>query len=124
MPIKVETDQGNQLTIFTVTGKPTFQEGASVYQKFYRENPTLNVLWDLRKGSLDHLTNDDFQNIVYGVRPFAEQRKGGKTALLVSYELEDSLLEMIKKSIELSDIHVQIAIFTSMEEATQWLGEE
>ncbi|MEN8243444.1 MAG: hypothetical protein ABFS43_00930 [Thermodesulfobacteriota bacterium] len=124
MPVTFEIDHNNRLTIFTVTGEPTLQEGLAVYQRFYRNNPTLKVLWDFRMANLAQISNQDFQQIVYGVKYLPEKLKGGKTALLAFSELETTLLRMIQKSMLINDFPLEIEIFNLMEKAMQWFGEE
>ena len=124
MQVNIKADHDNQLTIHTVTGKPSFQDGMATFKNFYEGKPTQNVLWDFRKASLARISTKEIEAVLYYVQRHVEKRKGGKTAVLVSKNLEYGISRMVQALTEIKDIPLKIEIFRSIEEAIQWLGKE
>lgn len=49
MPIATRCDEGRDLTLFTVTGELACEDQMAALRAFYRDTPSKNVLWDLRR---------------------------------------------------------------------------
>ncbi len=124
MQVNIKADHDNQLTIHTVTGEPSFQDSMATFKNFYEGKPTQNVLWDFRKASLARISTKEIEAVLYYVQRHVEKRKGGKTAVLVSKNLEYGISRMVQALTEIKDIPLKIEIFRSIEEAMQWLGKE
>ena len=124
MPVKTKVDHDKQLTIHTVTGEPSFQEGMATFKKFYEGNPTQNVLWDFRKASLARISSKQTEAIIDYIKHHAEKRVGGKTAILVSRDLEYGMSRMVQALTKIKDIPLKTEIFRSIEEAIQWLSKD
>jgi len=124
MPVTIKADHDKQLTIHTVTGEPSFEEGMATFKKFYGGKPTQNVLWDFRKASLSRISAKEIEAILDYIQQHAEKRIGGKTAILVSKNLEYGISRMVQTFTELKDIPIETKTFRSIEEAIQWLGKE
>jgi hypothetical protein len=94
------------------------------FKQFYESKITKNVLWDFRKASLYNISSIHIEKILDYVRRHAEKRSGGKTAILVSKDLEYGVSRIIQTIIEIKGIPFKTEIFRSFEEAFQWLGKE
>ena len=124
MPVKTSADHDKQLTIHTVTGEPSFEEGMAAFKQFWEGKPTQNVLWDFRKASLTRLSSKETEAMIDYIRQHAEKRAGGKTAILVSKDFEYGMSRMIKTLTEFEDFPFKLEIFRSLEEASHWLDKE
>jgi hypothetical protein len=124
MPVTTNADHDKQLTIHTVTGEPSFEEGMAAFKQFWEGKPTQNVLWDFRKASLTRLSSIETEAMIDYIKQHAEKRSGGKTAILVSKDLEYGISRMAQTFAELKNIPFEMEIFRSIEEAIQWLGEK
>ena len=124
MLVKTEVDHEKQLTVKTVTGNPSFEESMTAFRQFYEGNLTKKVLWDFRKASLYRISSNHIEIILDYIRQHAEKRAGGKTAILISKDLEYGMSRMIQTLTELKGIPIETAIFRSIEEAVHWLDKE
>ena len=124
MPIEIETDNDSQLTRFKVTGEATFEEGLSANRTFYEGSPTKNVLWDFSGASLDKITSDQFRQIVDSVKHLTGKRRNGKTAFLVSRDLEFGIARMLQVFTEINEPPFNVQVFKSMDEVTRWFRED
>lgn len=124
VPITTKADRNSQLTIHTVTGEPSHQEIMDVFTSFYDKHPTKNSLWDIRSASLIRLSNQDIQFFVDYSLWHGEVRAGGKTAFIVSKDLDYGMLRMVKAFGEYADFPFSTKVFRSMDEAIKWFGKE
>jgi hypothetical protein len=124
MTITRSVDQEKQLTIFIVVGKPSFEETLEVLKPFYEKHPTKNLLWDFRNASFETLSSKNLEAIADYVKQHGEVRAGGKTAFVVSKDLEYGLFRMIETFGEIRKIPIYTEVFRSMDEAVHWLEED
>ena len=122
MPIKTSVDNDKQLSTHTVLGEVSFEDGMTTLKQFWENRPTMNVLWDYRKGSLARVSSVDLERMVDYVTVHSEKRAGGKTAIVVSRDLEYGLLRVLGTLREIRKIPLQSEVFRSMEEAIEWLN--
>ena len=122
--IKTQLDKSKKLTIFTVSGKITAREFASAIRSFYAGDVTLYVLWDLRNGSIES-TDSDVWNLARAVSTLnLSIRSGGKTALVAGKGRSFGLARMYQLITDTMTLPFEIKVFTSIEEAHNWLGTE
>ena len=124
MSITTSVDNDKQLTTHTVIGEVSFEEGMTTLKQFWEDRPTMNVLWDYRKGSLARVSSVDLERMVDYVTVHSEKRAGGKTAIVVSRDLESGLSRVLDTLRDISRVPFQLQDFRSMEKANQWLDEE
>jgi len=124
MPITSSIDNEKQLTIHTAMGEVSFEDGMTTLRQFWEGQPTINVLWDLRKASLARVTSEETEAIMNYIQQHSEKRSGGKTALVVSGELEYGLSRMSQSLGEIKNLSLQMEVFRSFKKAMQWLGDE
>ena len=84
----------------------------------------MNALWDFRKGSMAQLLSGDLERIADNAVLHSEKRAGGKTAIVVSRDLEYGLARVLDTLRDIRKLPYQIEVFRSVEEANQWLDEE
>ena len=123
MPITTSVDSDKQLTTHTVIGEASFEEGMTTLKQFWEGQPTMNVLWDFRKASLARVSSEETEAIMNYIKRHSEKRSGGKTALVVSGDLEYGLSRMSQMLADLHSISLQMEVFRSFKEAIQWLGQ-
>ena len=123
MSITTSVENDNQLTIHTVTGEASFEEGITTLKQFYEDRPTMNTLWDFRTANLVRLSSKETEAIMDYIKHHSEKRSGGKTALVVSGDLEYGLSRMAQALAEIKSLSFQMEIFRSFKEAIQWIGE-
>lgn len=112
------------LTIFTVIGEVTYEEAFDILRTFYAEHTTLNVLWDVRQGTMTRLTYARIRKVAEYVGLVADVRSGGKTALVTAKELDYGIgrtLDMLAKIIEAP---FSFRVFKDYDEAITWLKSE
>ncbi len=124
MPITTTIDHDRQLTIHTVTGEPSFEEGMATLKQSLEGKPTRNVLWDFRKASLARVSSKETEAMMDYIKHHSEKRSGGKTALVASGDLEYGLSRIAQALAEIKSFSFQMEVFRSLKEAIQWLGEE
>jgi hypothetical protein len=124
MSITTSVDNDKQLTTHTVIGEVSFEEGMTTLKQFWEDRPTMNVLWDYRKGSLARVSSVDLERMVDYVSVHSEKRAGGKTAIIVSRDLESGLSRVLDTLRDIRRVPFQLQVFRSMEKANQWLDEE
>jgi len=124
MPISSKIDLDNDIMIFTATGKMTFDEAMLEVKKFY-DQPTKNVMWDLRNVSdLKFSTEEVIELAGFDQRAESSSRIDGKTAIVASQDLIYGLGRMFQSLSEFNAVPFAVMIFRSMEEAREWLDDE
>ncbi|MCG6945119.1 MAG: hypothetical protein LJE87_07210 [Deltaproteobacteria bacterium] len=122
--IETQLDKSKKLTVFTVSGTITALEFAHAVRSFYAGDVTLYVLWDLRNGKLQSSDNDVW-NLARSVSTLnLSSRRGGKTALVAGKGKSFGLARMYQRITDTMTLPFEIKVFTSIEEAHNWLGTE
>ena len=124
MSIRTRVDNDKHLTTHTVIGELSFEEIMTTHKQFWEGQPTRNVLWDLSMGSMALLSSGDLERIADYANLHSEKRAGGKTAVVVSRDLEYGLSRVLDTLRDIRKVPLQLEVFRSMEEAYQWLNEE
>ncbi|MEJ2234731.1 MAG: STAS/SEC14 domain-containing protein [Syntrophobacteria bacterium] len=122
--IETQLDKSKKLTIFTVSGTITALEFANAVRSFYAGDVTLYALWDLRKGKVQS-TDNDVWNLARSVSTLnLSNRRGGKTALVAGKGKSLGLARMYQLITDTMTLPFEIKVFTSLEEAHNWLETE
>ena len=121
MPVKIDTDQEKQLTVFTVTGTPSFDEGMAVFKQFYEGKTTHNTLWDFRDASLVLVSSEQTEMMLDFIKQHSEKRAGGKTAIVAPADLEYGISRMAEMMSEIKYLSIKVKPFRSYEEAIEWV---
>jgi hypothetical protein len=124
MRITTEVDNDNQLTTHTVIREVTFEDALTTLNQFWEGHQTKNVLWDLRKAVVADFSSKEAKIVSNYIKNHLEKRPEGKTAMVVSGDLEYGLSRMVQTLGEIRGLSLQIGVFRSFKEATLWLEEE
>ena len=121
-------DQSKDLTTVKVSGKVTEDDFWRWVGDFYAGTVTSRVLWDLVQADLSDMvpdiTDDDIREHVRQVNDAAAKvRKGGKTAFVVSDNINALRLSIRLESLaNASGSPFARKTFTRRDEALEWLG--
>ena len=124
MTITRSVDQEKQLTIFMVDGKPSFENIREAIKPFYDQHPTKNLLWDLRNAKLDDWSSANLEAIADYVKQHGEVRAEGKTAFVVSNDLEYGLFRMMESFGDIKEVPISTRVLRSMDESVRWIEED
>jgi len=128
MPITSQVDPIKNLTIYTLNGDLALDEILNAIQSFWEAHElTLNVLWDARRAKLTRLKSSDIERIAELIGRYThrfEERRGGKTAVVASSDLQYGLSRILGTFYEIKDFPTQFQTFRQMDEAIQWLEQK
>lgn len=114
----MEAEEG--LTIWTVTGEPTYEEFQSIMQNFY-ESPTENLLVDLRQGNLNRISTEDIGKIIQLVKNAEDKRSRRRTAIIVSDPYSYGMSRMFEMKVAYYNSKVEVRVFRLLDEGLEWL---
>jgi hypothetical protein len=117
------TDAEHDLTVFTVVGAVDAAAVSGHIMAFLPVDPTPLVLWDIRAGTVTGLSIVDVIWIIKRAEPFADRRRGGRTAIVCAQTLDYAVSRMFQSVAEARQIPFEIAVFRDHEEAKEWLNE-
>jgi hypothetical protein len=117
------TDAEHDLTVFTVVGAVDAAAVSAHIMAFLPVDPTPLVLWDIRAGTVTGLSIVDVMWIITRGAPFADRRRGGRTAIVCAQPLDYAVSRMFQAVAEAMQIPFEIAVFRDYEEARGWLHE-
>ena len=117
------TDAEHDLTVFTVVGAVDAAAVSDHIMAFLSVDPTPLVLWDIRAGNVTGFSVVDVLWIIKRAKPFADRRRGGRTAIVCAQTLDYSICRMLQSMAEAMQIPFEIAVFWDDEEARGWLNE-
>ncbi len=116
------------LTVLVVTGPVSPEELRNRAVEFVRYHPTPLALWDFGQAEFSTVSSNDIRSVFDAARPFAENRRSGKTALLFSSALGYGMGRMSEAIAEHREFPYTFRSFWDREAAMQWLragaGEE
>jgi len=110
-----------ELTIFAVNDEVEAEQVLKEIILFLTGTPTQLVLWDIRQGTLERISPSDLRMIVERASPFAGRRKGGRTAIVCTTDLNFGLSRMFQIFAELMQIPFEIHVARNVEDAKKWL---
>jgi hypothetical protein len=121
--IGIRVDSQADLTVYTMVGRASAEQVRDVILKFYDDNVTLNVLWDLSKSDVSHLTSSEIHTVAQTPRRFSNIRSGGKTAIVAPADITFGLTRMYEFLTGVQDLPFETRTFRSTTEAYEWLLE-
>jgi len=127
MPITSHVDKTKNLIIYTLTGEPTLDDIRSKIKSFWEAHAlALNALWDVRQAKLTDLKSSDgsITALIGQYTHRFEERKGGKSAVVASSDLQYGLSRILGALYEIKDFPTQLKIFRIMDEAFEWLDQD
>lgn len=120
--IDISKDHKKELTVLTVKGELTASKMIQAIEEFYKTGPTKYALWDLLKAEGTSFTTHDIENIISVILRYENQRKNGKTVLVVSRDYEYGMSRIHIAKAELRHLSIKYHVTRSLEEAMEWLG--
>ena len=121
MAFITRTRESPALTVFTIEGPCSAAEMMSALDDFARAGLTPCALLDFTRGSVAIPAADLKATLAHGHR-YAAQRAGGRTALVVSQDVDFGMGRMLAVFAELADFPVDFRVFRDVEEARRWIG--
>jgi hypothetical protein len=110
------------LTIFIITGELEYEEIIDMVDQTYSSEITLNILMDLSSADTKSLTSEQIERIGKHSKKYSHLRIGGKTAYIVSKDIDFGLARMYQIHTELNGHHEAHGVFRNMDEAMAWLN--
>ena len=120
-PLRISHESQEDLLFVTVEGLveiPYLTRYVTSHQVVWKKYP--GILWDLRDIDPSRITSDDVLNLHHSFAEIAHLRSGGRTALLVSTDLE----LIAKIAVALCETHhtpIELKTFLDENEAIGWL---
>ncbi len=122
--IESTIDKDHQMVIHNVTGEISFDEIVRTVKSFNDPGPSKLILWDFSGASLTRLTPDHVEALAILTNQYASLRTGGKTAFVVSSDLEFGYGRMYETHHEILSSGIPHRTFWSRETALKWLLDE
>lgn len=115
-------EKENDLTIFTVIGETNAKELIEQLELFLAGELTSLVLWDFTKGTMAKIPADGLREIVRKGKRHGVRRKGGKTALVFSKDVDFGVGRMFGIFADIMELGFETKSFRDIGSARQWLG--
>ena len=110
------------LTINTISGKPTAERLINFAKNFLAGTPTKLVIWDFTTADLSDFSRDDLRRLARLPKQYVENRPQGQSALIFSRNVEYGLGRMFVAFSELEKTPSNYRSFRNMADARSWLG--
>jgi len=120
--IETTRDIALELTTNIVRGPTSYDDLLSWITNYYSGSVTKYILWDFTEADLSPITTNQFQNIAEMVKSRSDLRKGGKSALVFSRDLEFGLGRMFEMFSQVEGTEFEFRSFRSLTEAKEWMG--
>ena len=117
--IETLIDYQLDLTVHTVSGNLTSQELLDKLETYYQGRPTQLILWDFMNATWSGITADELQELMRKAKKYS--RKGGKTALVFSADIDFGIGRMVETYGELERYDYEFSSFRDMRDAEKWL---
>ena len=121
---KIETKiyEEKDLTIQTASGPLTVQDACDKLDRYYAGHATMLILWDITRADLSSWQADQIISLVKKAKGYSHLRAGGKTAIVISKDLNFGISRMFQSYAENDKIEFEIKVFRDIEKAKEWLG--
>ena len=86
---------------------------------YYQDKTTKRILWDLSDATWASITTEDLNKTVITAKKYS--RKGGKTALVFSKDIDFGIGRMLQTLGEIEEYDYVFGTFRNREEAMKWL---
>ena len=117
---KNQIHKDKNLTVITVSGPLSKQRVENIIKDFYQSGSTLNVLWDVTEADLSSLHENDLRQIICIAKEHMHLREGGRTAIVVTSDLNYGISRMFEILSELDGLKISHLICKSINEAMDW----
>ncbi len=117
--IETSIDYQLDLTVHTVSGDLTSQEILDKLEIYYQGRPTTLILWDLTNATWSGIATDELYELVRKAKKYS--RKGGKTALVFSKDIDFGIGRMLEAFAEMEAYDYEFGSFRNRKDAKEWL---
>ena len=107
-------------TIYTVSGEFLFDQIIDLVKRYYLEELTLNIIFDLTNADMSAITAGEMERIVEFSKEYTHLREGGKTAFITSNDLGYGLSRMYAAYAEVKGHPIVQRSFRIIDEAMTW----
>ncbi|MEM7468372.1 MAG: hypothetical protein AAF387_15995 [Pseudomonadota bacterium] len=118
--IKIHRFPNKDLTVFAVIGALRLAELKTAVDEFYSGKFTLNTMWDLREADISAIEVGEVKEILDYSMEYLKRREGGRSAILVSTDVNYGMGRVFDTFVELSSSPVENNVFRDYEEAMAW----
>ena len=119
--VEVSIDTEHDLTTFNCSENLTEQEILNEIHAFYRGHITKHTIWHLGSSSSNSISTSAFRTIFETIHSLKDPRRGGRTAIVASKDLEYGLGRMMQTWADIDEFPYEIEVFRILEEAREWL---
>ena len=120
--IETKIDEEKDLTVQTVSGSFTVEDICDELERYYAGHATMLILWDIIRADLSSWQADQIVSLVKKAKGYSHLRAGGKTAIVISKDLNFGISRMFQSYAENDKIAFEIRVFRDIERAKEWLG--
>jgi len=110
------------LTVFRVQGEVVAGQILDEIIAFLTGEPSQSVLWDITAGSLARISGEDMRMIARRGIDYAYRRKGGRTSIVCSTDVDYGLSRMFQTFVELMQSPFEITVSRDILAAREWLN--
>jgi len=123
MPVRTVIDLEKGITKHVATGDVVNDEMFEAQREFYETGPTLLQFWDMAECSVTDITVGGMRTFIERASRKGQARKDGKTAVVVSSQLQYGLARMAEAFGEFVSLPFAFRVFKDRDEALAWLNE-
>lgn len=120
--IDCSVTQETDLTIYTVSGEASLGDVITVLKNVDQNELTKNCIWDFRGGTASCFSAEDVKTLARFSAQYCTRRNGGKTAVVVSSNLDFGLARMYQAHAENLAKDVAVGIFRDWQRCFAWVG--
>ena len=124
MPISTKIDLEADFTEHIATGELRDDEMFAAQKDFYENGPTRLQLWNMSGCVVTGVTIGGMRTFIESAARHGKVRQSGKTAVIVSSQLQYGLARMAEAFGEFANIPFAFRVFKDREDAVDWLNEE
>lgn len=115
-----EIDNNLDLTVYSVQGDFGLDLIFELIDQFYQSQHTSNLAWDLSEADLSQLSMKEIQAIQNYAKKYSHYRKNGKTAFVMSTDLNFGVGRMYESIAEVNNHYITHHVFKRLDEAKKW----
>ncbi len=122
MPVITDINQKIDFTEHIATGDVRDDDMFSAQKEFYENGPTRFQLWDMTGCVMTGITMGGMRTFIERAAQYGKVRENGKTAVIVSSQLQFGLARTAEAFGEFSSIPFAFQVFKDRAEALAWLN--
>lgn len=118
--ITKKTVNERDLTIYSIVGDFKGETLKDLLDQFYQSQYTANLVFDFSETKTVDISTDEIEGIIAHAKLYAHLRRSGKTAYIVSSEVNFGMGRMYVILAEMNNHPIPQRVFRSLEEAIKW----